>query len=489
MRSSVSEFRRFVLGDGYLSRFALSFLCSMPFWQGATHAAQRELPNFVLFLADDLGYAELGCQGNTDIPTPHIDALAEEGVRFTNGYVTCSLCSPSRAGLLTGRYQNRFGYERNFTGPLNEDPRYGLPRREITIAEYLAQKGNVSAIIGKWHLGGTAQYHPYRHGFDEFFGFMHEGHYFVPPPYEGVTTWLRRRVLPWGGQGRWTSDDGKTIYTTHMDDDESDYDANNPVVRGSQPVDESEYLTDAFAREAVDFIERNQDRPFFLYMPFSAVHSPMQGKDEDMKRFARISDVHRRIFAAMLSNMDEAIGEVVNKIVETGLEEDTVFLFLSDNGGPTAELTSSNAPMRDGNGNIYEGGLRIPFIIKAAGRFPEGRVVDDPVIALDLFPTLAAMAGQVALPDYLDGVNLLPLLEGKNKGLGERTLYWSFNGKRAMRKGKWKWVQPNRSAKPELYNLDGDVGESKDLSRDYPEIAAEMKEDWSRLDKEIKEDG
>ena len=236
-------------------------------------AAER-LPNVVILLADDLGYGETGCQGNKEIPTPHIDSLADGGVRMTQGYVTAAYCSASRAGLLTGRYQTRFGYEFNPIGAQNEDPTAGLPTSERTLADVLVNAGYVTGLIGKWHLGGTAKYHPIRRGFDEFFGFMHEGHYFVPPPYRQATTWLRRKVLPGGGMGRWTSTDGRSIFSTHMGYTEPDYDADNPIYRAGQPVDEQNYLTDAFTREAVDFINRNADRPFFLYLAYNAVHSP-----------------------------------------------------------------------------------------------------------------------------------------------------------------------------------------------------------------------
>ena len=225
-------------------------------------AAERP-PNIVLLLADDLGYGELGCQGNKQIPTPHIDSIAKNGVRFTQGYVTAAYCSASRAGLLTGRYQTRFGYEFNPTGAPNEDPMAGLPRNQRTLARHLHNVGYTTGLIGKWHLGGHAKFHPIRHGFDEFFGFTHEGHYFVPPPWKGVTTWLRRRALPGNKRGRFTSADGKLIYSTHLGDEPS-YDANNPIVRGGQPVEEKAYLTDAFTREATDFIGRHRDKPFFL---------------------------------------------------------------------------------------------------------------------------------------------------------------------------------------------------------------------------------
>ena len=194
-------------------------------------------PNIVLLLADDLGYGELGCQGNPQIPTPHIDSIARNGIRFTSGYVTAAYCSASRAGLLTGRYQTRFGYEFNPTGAHNEHPDAGLPGSQLTLARHLHNAGYTTALIGKWHLGGHAKYHPLRRGFDEFFGFTHEGHFYVPPPYREVTTMLRRKISPDGRKGRWISPDGKLVYSTHMGNDEPAYDANNPIVRGGQPVE------------------------------------------------------------------------------------------------------------------------------------------------------------------------------------------------------------------------------------------------------------
>jgi len=453
-------------------------------------AAERQ-PNLIVFLADDLGYGELGCQGNPEIPTPHIDSIAANGVRFTAGYVAAPNCSPSRAGLLTGRTPTRFGYEFNPTGALNEDPAFGLPAEEVTVAESLHDAGYTTGLIGKWHQGGTAKYHPFRHGFDEFFGFTHEGHYFVPPPYNGVTTMLRRKTLPGGGKGRWVGKKG-LIYGTHMGYDEPDYDANNPIVRGGQPVVESEYLTDAFTREAVNFIDRHDDKPFFLYLAYNAVHSPLQGADAYMKKLAHIEDVHRRIFAAMLANMDDSIGAVLAQLRKSGLEEDTLVFFLSDNGGPTRELTSSNAPLRGSKGMMYEGGLRVPFMAQWKGVIPAGRVYGKPVAVYDIYATAAANCAGVTAPKQVEGVDLLPFLTGKDTGRPHQTLFWRQGGKTALRHGDWKLVRMGRrlqagKVKWELYDLSKDISEETNLAETNPERLAELVAIWEKMNGEMRE--
>ncbi len=451
--------------------------------------AQIDRPNMVILLADDLGYGELGCQGNPEIPTPNIDAIAENGVRFTNGYVTAPFCAASRAALLSGRYQTRFGFEFNPIGPKNEAPGIGLPPEEVTLAEHLQDAGYTTGLFGKWHLGGTAEFHPFRHGFDEFFGFLHEGHYFVPPPYEGVTTMLRRNTLPDGTAGRWISPNGKLVYSSHMGHNEPDYDADNPIFRGGQPVVEEEYLTNALTREAVDFIGRNADRPFFLYLAYNAVHSPLQGLDGYMEKFSGIEDIHRRIFAAMLGNLDDSVGTVMAKLREEGLEENTLVVFLSDNGGPTRELTSSNLPLRGEKGQVYDGGLRIPFMMQWPGTLPAGTVYEKPVISLDLYPMAADLANAPVPPDRrLDGVNLLPYLTGEAAGDPHETLFWRVGQSGALRMGDWKLVRlRNPKKRWELYNLAEDIGETEDRIELYPEEAAKLQKAWESYNAQMVE--
>ena len=454
-------------------------------------ASAAEQPNIIILFADDLGYGELGCQGNREIPTPHIDSIASKGVRFTDGYVAGPNCSPSRAGLLTGRIPTRFGYEFNPTGALNEQPGFGLPAEEITIAETLQNAGYTTGLIGKWHQGGTADYHPFRHGFDEFFGFLHEGHYFVPPPYKGVTTMLRRKTLPGGLTGRWIGSKG-LIYTDHMGGNEPDYDADNPITRGGQPVVETEYLTDALTREAIDFIDRHDDKPFFLYLAYNAVHSPLQGADSYIEKFSHIEDIHRRIFAAMLANMDDSVGTVMEQLRESGLEENTIVFFLSDNGGPTRELTSSNLPLRGSKGTLYEGGVRVPFMVQWKGTIPPGQVYEKPVSSFDIYATAVANSEGATAPKQVEGVDLLPFLTGKDAGTPHKTLFWRQGGKTALRHGDWKLVRMGKRFQPgnaqwELYDLSKDISEETNLAKSKPERLTKLVEMWEKMNGEMSE--
>lgn len=443
-----------------------------------------KIPNLIILLADDLGYAELGCQGNKDIPTPNIDEIAKKGVRFTQGYVTAPNCSPSRAGLLTGKYGTRFGHEFNPTGAKNEEPGFGLPLSQKTIADSLQKVGYVNGLIGKWHLGGTAPYHPFRRGFDEFFGFTHEGHYFVPEPWKGTTTWLRRSVLPGGGQGIRTF--GKVIYSTHLGN-EPNYDANNPIVRGSQPVHEEEYFTDAITRESIDYIDRHADKPFFLFVSYNAVHSPLQAADKYMNKFKHIEDIQRRIFAAMLSNLDDSVGGIMKKLAQEGLEKDTLVFFLSDNGGPTKELTSSNLPLRGGKGQMYEGGIRVPFLFQWPGKVPAGKTYDRPVMSTDIFATIHAAAG-VSKPkgEYGESYDLLPYLTGKYKEDPHEWLYWRQSHKTAFRMGDMKILRQSPK-KWELYDLAKDPSETKDLSKEMPEKFDLLHARWEKINENMVE--
>jgi len=421
----------------------------------AAAAQPPRRPNIVILLADDLGYGELGCQGNPEIPTPNIDSIAAHGIRCTNGYVTAPVCSPSRAGLMTGRYQPRFGHELNAIGAQNLQPQVGLPLGEVTFADRLKAAGYVTGAVGKWHLGGTAKYHPQERGFDEFFGFLHEGHFYTRPPYAGVVSRLRTNEPP--------------------------YDADNPILRGTQPSEEAEYLTEAFTREAVGFIERHRHEPFFLYVPYNAIHSPMQATPKYLQRFGQIADEHRRIFAAMLAALDDSIGAVLTKLRQAGLDEQTLIFFFSDNGGPTAELTSSNKPLSGGKGQLLEGGIRIPFLVQWKGHLPAGKVYQQPVISLDILPTALAAAG-APVPDTakLDGVNLLPYLSGTESGPPHEQLFWRYGPQGALRSGNWKlYLRGNNP--PQLFDLPTDIAEQNNLAEKRPEVLQQLHSAWKQL--------
>jgi len=397
-------------------------------------AGEPRKPNIVLIVADDLGYGETGAQGYTkDIPTPNIDAIAKNGVRFTQGYVSAPLCSPTRAGLMTGRYQQRFGHEFNPGPQANAESAFGLPRSENTLAERMKTLGYATGMVGKWHLGSKPELTPPQRGFDSFFGFLGGAHPYLP-----------------GGGGA-------------------------PILRGSIAIMEKEYLTDAFAREAVAFIEQHRNEPFFLYLPFNAVHAPLQASEKYLDRFADIKDTKRRTFAAMMAAMDDAIGRVLGKLTDLRLSEQTLVVFVSDNGGPTPTTSSGNGPLRGYKGQVWEGGIRIPFMMQWAGRLPAGRVYEWPVMSLDIHATAIAASGAAISPDWkLDGVNLLPYLRGENTGRPHDTLFWRMGEKHAIRDDDWKMLVEQGAPAPALFNLAADIGEKNDLSAAQPEKLKEL---------------
>jgi len=390
------------------------------------YAARK--PNILLLFADDLGYGDLGVQGCKDIPTPNIDSIARNGVRFTNGYVSCPVCSPTRAGLMTGRYQQRFGHEFNPGPPGEADDVFGLPLTETTIADRLKALGYSTGMVGKWHLGYRPDLHPQKRGFEEFFGFLGGSHPYL----------------------------------------DAGFNSNNPILRGTERVNETDYLTDAFAREAVSFVERHKQHPFFLYLALNAVHNPLQATEKYLSRFASVQDQRRRTYAAMLSAADDAVGRVLATVRQAKLEQDTLVFFISDNGGPTPQTTSRNDPLSGTKGQVYEGGIRVPFLAQWKGRLPEGKVYDQPAIALDVHPTAVTAAGGTVASDWkLDGANLLPSLDGSSKKPPHDRLFWRFGPQAAVRMGGWKLVLL-QGEPPQLYNLAQDIGEKNDLATREP---------------------
>ena len=402
----------------------------------------------ILLLADDLGYAELGCQGNTDVPTPHIDSIAKSGIRFTNGYVSGPYCSPTRAGLMTGRYQTRFGHEFNGGGPA-EGNTFGLPLTEKTLADRFKALGYATAAVGKWHLGGPPNFLPMKRGFDEFYGTVANTAFFKPRAFV----------------------DSRKSPEVH-------------------PIEEENfYTTDAYAERAVDWIERHKDKPFLLYLPFNAQHAPLQATQEYLDRFPDIADEKRRTFAAMMSAMDDAVGRVLAKLREIKQEENTLVWFFSDNGGPTQATTSGNGPLRGVKATTLEGGVRVPFCVQWKGKLPAGKTYEHPIIQLDILPTSLAAAGSKTDPAWkLDGVNLLPFLTGENKGRPHDVIYWRFGEQWAIRKADWKLVASRIDGKePKLFDLAEDIGEAKDLATTHPEKVKELKTAWDAWNAEQEE--
>jgi arylsulfatase A-like enzyme len=400
----------------------------------AARAQGARKPNILVIVGDDMGYADIGVHGCKDIPTPHIDSIARNGVRFTNGYVSGPYCSPTRAGLLTGRYQTRFGHEFN---PNAKSPdTVGLSLKEITLAQRLRALGYTTGMVGKWHLGHGDPFHPLARGFQSYFGFLDGAHPYFP---------------------------GKGV----------------PILRGKEDAMEKEYLTDAFRREAVNFIEAHQKEPFFLYLTFNAVHAPMQATEKYLERFGAIKDDTRRKYAAMMSAMDDAIGAVLAKLREAGLEENTLIFFISDNGGPTGVNGSNNYPLRGVKATTWEGGIRVPWLMQWKGRLPAGRTFDAPVIQLDILPTTLAATGSDAPSDRpLDGVNLLPYLDGKKEGMPHAALFWRFGKQNAVRMGDWMLVEAKGSQGKELFNLREDISQARNLAAEQPQRVRDMQAAW-----------
>lgn len=424
-------------------------------------------PNIILIMADDLGYCDTNLYECRDVQTPHIQSIAKNGVTFTDGHVTAPLCSPSRAGMITGRYQNRFGFEHNVGGFARAHREgLGLPVSELTIADHLKQAGYTTAAIGKWHLGTQPQFHPLERGFDEFFGFLHGANLYMDPSHPDCISFFRKGVasLP------------KDVFTRRR--------RNNPILRGKTPVQEFGYLTDAFTREALDFIERKKDVPFFLYLPYNAPHTPLQATRKHYDRFSHIREEHRRIFAAMVSAVDDGVGAIQQKLKETGIEQNTMLIFLSDNGCAMYTQACSNDPLREGKLWLLEGGTRVPFAIQYPAALPAGLRYRHPISSLDLLPTAVRLAGaQLPGDRKLDGVNLIPYLNGKNTRAPHDILFCRNGYSSSVRKGRWKLFS-NRG-RNWLFDLKADITEQKNLVTQRPDILRELLEDYRRWETEM----
>ncbi len=427
-------------------------LLSLP-TAGAADQAMATRPNVLVILADDMGYGDISCYGSKQIATPNIDRLASGGVLCKQAYVAMMVCAPSRAGLMTGRNPSRFGFEHNLVGSREYYPREhsGLPLEETTLANHFQDAGYRTACIGKWHLGSDEAHHPNSRGFDYYFG-RFKGHGYFPKA------------------------EAQQIY------------------RQREPVEKIEvpYTTDWYTKETIDFINRGQqDEPWFIYLAHDTPHTPLQAKDEDIARFSHIKNRSRRVYCAMQHCLDENVGQVMDHLEETGQLNNTLIVFLSDNGGTTGG--SINAPLRGAKATFLEGGLRVPMIFHWPAGLPAGAVYNQPVWSLDFLPTFAAAAG-IDLPNKpeLDGVNLLPFISGDDISGDdaarphEELFFRMVLRGAAYRQGDWKLLRlPHRP--PELYDLSNDTSELTNLASDDPQRVRDMMTRLSQWEQGLKD--
>ncbi|PQO46761.1 sulfatase-like hydrolase/transferase [Blastopirellula marina] len=426
-----------------LLAFAAALLVALP------HASAADQPNIVLIVADDLGFRDVGFNGCQEIPTPNLDRLAAHGIAFDAGYVSHPYCSPSRAGLLTGRYQQHFGHECNPEPKIAAEGETapGLPLDEVTLADVLKTAGYATGAIGKWHLGDSRAYWPDKRGFDHWFGFSGGG------------------MSYWGDVGP-----RREMFGVHRGDD-------------LVPKAELTHLTDDFSNEAVKFIRAHRDQPYFLYLAYNAPHAPDHATRRHLERVEHIEYGDRAVYGAMVAAMDAGIGQVLEAIAANDATDDTLVIFLSDNGGRRDHAV--NFPYRGHKGMLFEGGVRVPFALSWPGTFPQGIRYESPVTSLDLFPTILAAAGvQPAAPMRLDGQNILANLK-ENQPLPARDLFWRYavgEGQHgyAVRSGSMKLVFSSYKNRKLLFDLASDPYEQHDLAAERP---AEVERLWGLIQK------
>ena len=462
-------------------------------------------PNVIVILADDLGYGDIGANGSTVISTPHIDELAAKGIRLTDGYASAAVCSPMRAGLYTGRYQNRFGYEYNPTANYerNADADLGLPVDEPTLGDMMRGAGYVTGLVGKWHLGAREQYHPMKRGFDEFFGHLGGGTSYVDPNDQDAHRWP--------GQQPAATEPNATGLAPVVGDRG---DGPRAIMDGYEVVEVDEYLTDVFADRAVSFIERHAEEPFFLMLAPNAPHTPIQATEKYVSRFAHIEEEGARIFAAMVSSVDDMVGRVTATLREHGLEEDTLLVFISDNGciNYMPAVICTNSPLSGGKRYHLDGGIRVPYLLKWPAGLPQGEVYSLPASTLDLYSTMASAVGSEART--ADSVDLLPYLRGEETAAPHEYLFWRSLPNAAVRSGKWKlWrvdltdqdptsvlslggrLLPEQDYPPVsvhgqitvLHDLEADIGEQVNVADQHPKVVERLETALASWEAELAE--
>lgn len=405
----------------------------------ANQSQATKKPNILFILSDDAGYADFGFHGSKVMKTPYLDELAEQSMMFKQAYVSAAVCGPSRAGILTGRYQQRFGFEENnVPGYMSKNgttgDEMGLAIEEVTVADYLKEQGYSTTIIGKWHQGNADKFHPLKRGFDSFYGFR--------------------------GGARSYFEYNKKNPLNRLE---------NGLERNFEQFEESPiYLTDAFADEAIATIDKANHSPFFIFLSFNAVHTPLEAKPEDLALFPELTG-KRKVAAALTMSMDRAIGRVLKKLEESGLAENTLVIFTNDNGGPSDTNGSVNSPLSGTKANHLEGGIRVPMLMRWPEHIKANSTYNFPVSTLDLLPTLySAAQGNIEHLTDIDGKDLMPYLNQTNKERPHKTLYWKKENRGAIRDGDWKLIRfPDRPA--ELYNIENDPSETINLALKYPE--------------------
>lgn len=424
--------------------FALNLLTSSAALASSQQKPLPRKPNVVVFLVDDMGYADLSSYGSKDIKTPHIDRLAREGAKFTNFYSNGPVCTPTRAALMTGRYQQRVGLEWAIP-PGRKEP--GLETKEISLARLLKNQGYATALFGKWHLGYKPEFSPNAHGFDKFFGIL----------------------------------SGNVDHYSHRE-----INGEPDLYEDGKPVTTEGYLTDLLADKAESWIEANQEQPFFLYFAFNSVHWPFQApnRQNDVRTRETWFNGTRKDYGLMLQEIDAAVGRVLNLLDKRGLAKDTLVVFTNDNGG---ERLSDNSPFFHHKGTLWEGGIRVPALLRWPGQVPAKKVIDTPALTMDLTATISS-AVDAHLPEgrAFDGVNLLPVITGK-QAAPDRTLFWRINrpsrNQKAARRGQWKYISD--AGIEQLFDLTSDPGERHDLTYHNPEKTLELKKAVRQWEAEV----
>ncbi|MCK4922437.1 MAG: sulfatase-like hydrolase/transferase [Bacteroidales bacterium] len=426
---------------------------------------EQKPPNLIVIMTDDMGYADVGFNGCLDIPTPAIDRIANEGIRFTQGYVSFPVCGPSRAGFLTGRYQDRFGFTTNPSIDPN-NPISGLPVEEETMAQVLRKADYKSAIVGKWHMGTNAVFHPLERGFDYFYGFLSGGHNYYPE--ELTLNSLSEVSSKWG----W--------YRTK-------------IIENRTPVETDDYLTDELSDAAVRFINRqvDDDQHFMLYLAYNAPHTPLQATEKYLSRFPNIPNERRKTYAAMISAVDDGVDRVLRALDKAGIDNNTIVVFLSDNGG-ASNNASDNGILRGRKGDLFEGGIRVPFAIRWKGVIPNGQTYNNPISSLDIMATIVAQADVKVNPlRPLDGVNLIPYLTGLNAGEPHDYLFWRKWEQNAMaiRHGNNKLVANIQQEQnpPELFDLSLDEAETNNIKSKEEDTYQSLLTEWQKWNDQLKD--